>query len=93
MAKNGENKDAHLGCFVLIEKQIVMNCETMDLFLMLWPDISRMSRITSDVINGTDFTTVAHIASLFSVAYLMHPLGGWVLLNFTRGRVTRRTYC
>ena len=41
------------------------NCGTMGRFLMLWPDLPRVGRITSDLVTGTsvtDFTTVGHIA-------------------------------
>ena len=44
-----------------------MNCETMGRFLMLWPDISPVARVTSDVVSGmsvTQFIGVGHIDKL-----------------------------
>ena len=49
-------------------------------FLMLWPDISRMGRITSDVIRGmsvTQFIGVGHIA----ISHIVYPYGATLNVN------------
>ena len=54
-----------------------INCETMGRFLMLWPDITRFGRITSDVItvmSVTDFTTVGHIPIINHLNHLKSTL-------------------
>ena len=44
-----------------------MNCEAIGRFLALWPEISRMGRVASDLVRGMSVTQsvrAGHIANL-----------------------------
>ena len=45
-------------------------------FLMLWPDIIQLGRVTSDVVRGMSVTqSVGHIATVESVAsFVLNPM-------------------